>query len=190
MSRNLNYGKVAGFLVSIASIQFVLLMVVSEALYAGYSVSSNYISDLGVGATAPIFNSSVFLLGVMTVAAVYFIHCLFNSKIFSICLLLTGVGAMGVGLFPEDFGILHTIASLITFLFGALSTIASYRFLKAPLSYLAIILGLLSFFALVLFGLDIYLDLGRGGMERMIAYPILLWAIGFGGHLVGLSEKG
>jgi hypothetical protein len=26
--------------------------------------------------------------------------------------------------------------------------------------------------------------LGKGGMERMIAYPMLLWAIGFGGHLI------
>jgi len=27
------------------------------------------------------------------------------------------------------------------------------------------------------------LIIGLGGMERMIAYPILLWAIGFSGHL-------
>jgi len=96
---------------------------------------------------------------------------------------------MGVGLFPENFGLLHTIPSFITFFFGALSTIASYKLQKRPLSYLAIILGLLSLLALILFALDICLGLDKGGMERMIAYPILLWALGFGGHLIGSSES-
>ncbi|MCX9076244.1 MAG: hypothetical protein OIN88_16610 [Candidatus Methanoperedens sp.] len=38
--------------------------------------------------------------------------------------------------------------------------------------------------ALVLYGSDIYLGLGPGGMERMIAYPVLLWGTGFGGYLM------
>ena len=34
---------------------------------------------------------------------------------------------------------------------------------------------------------DTFLGLGKGGMERMIAYPALLWAVGFGGYLIGYS---
>ena len=64
----------------------------------------------------------------------------------------------------------------------------SYKLQKSPLSYLAVVLGLLSLISLALFGLGIYLGLGAGGMERMIAYPTLLWALGFGGHLIGSSE--
>jgi len=26
-------------------------------------------------------------------------------------------------------------------------------------------------------------------MERMIAYPEVLWAVGFGGHLIGSEDK-
>ena len=185
--------KLAGILIFIASLQFVLAMTISEALYPQYSVSANYISDLGepskAGSVAYIFNSSIFLLGLLTVISAYLIQRIFDYKIFSTFLVLTGIGAMGVGLFPESFGILHTIPSFITFFFGALSTIASYRLQKRPLSYLAIILGLLSLLALILFALDIYLGLDKGGMERMIAYPILLWALGFGGHLIGSSES-
>ena len=185
--------KLAGILIFIASLQFVLAMTISEALYPDYSVSANYISDLGelskAGAVAYIFNSSIFLLGLLTVISAYLIQRTFDYKIFSTFLVLTGIGAMGVGLFPESFGILHTIPSFITFFFGALSTIASYKLQKRPLSYLAIILGLLSLLALILFALDIYLGLDKGGMERMIAYPILLWALGFGGHLIGSSES-
>ena len=187
------FRKLAGILIFIASLQFILAMTISEALYPQYSVSANYISDLGepskAGSVAYIFNSSIFLLGLLTVISAYLIQRTFDYKIFSTFLVLTGIGAMGVGLFPESFGILHTIPSFITFFFGALSTIASYKLQKRPLSYLAIILGLLSLLALILFALDIYLGLDKGGMERMIAYPILLWALGFGGHLIGSSES-
>ena len=184
-----NYRKAAGILLFIGSTQFILGMLTAEALYADYSVSLNYISDLGVGSTALIFNSSVFLLGIMVVAASFFIQRLFDFKLLSMFMFLTGIGAMGVGLFPENFGMLHTVSSLFAFLFGSLSAIASFKLQKAPLSYLAIILGFLSLFSLVLFGSGVYLGLGKGGMERMIAYPTLLWAVGFGGYLIGSSEN-
>jgi len=181
--------KIAGLLLFIAGIQCVLGIIIAEALYPGYSTSENYISDLGVGPSALIFNSSVFLLGVLVVAGSYFIQRAFNSKLFFLLLTLTGIGAMGVGLFTEDAGVAHTIFSLITFVFAGLSAMLSYRLLKPPLSYFSIILGALSLLALVLFISGNYLGLGKGGMERMIAYPALLWAIGLGGHLIGYSNK-
>jgi len=185
--------KLVGILIFIASLQFVLAMTISEALYPDYSVSENYISDLGeyskAKSVAYIFNSSVFLLGLLILVAAYFIHHLFDSKVLFFCLILTGIGAMGVGIFPESFEVLHKIVSFITFFFGAISAIVSYKLQKSPLSYLAVVLGLLSLISLVLFGLGIYLGLGVGGMERMIAYPTLLWALGFGGHLIGSSES-
>jgi hypothetical membrane protein len=100
---------------------------------------------------------------------------------------LTGIGAMGVGLFPETAGAIHGVVSLIAFLFGGLSAITSYKLLKPPFSYSAVLLGALSLVALALFGSGIYLGLGWGGMERMIVYPTLLWAVGFSGHLMSYS---
>ena len=61
---NYSNGKVAGTLIFVAVTQFVLGVIVSEALYPGYSISDNYLSDLGVGSSSMIFNSSVFLMGV------------------------------------------------------------------------------------------------------------------------------
>jgi hypothetical membrane protein len=124
----------------------------------------------------------------MVVTGAYFVQRAFGSRLFSILLTLAGVGAMGVGLFPETFGVIHGIASLITFLFGGLSAVMSYKLQKPPLSYSSVLLGALSLVALALFGSSTYLGLGPGGMERMIAYPALLWAVGFGGHLIGYSE--
>ena len=180
--------KVAGTLLFLGAVQFLIVLVVAEALYPNYSVSLNYISDLGVGSTALIFNSSVFLLGLLVVAGAYFIREAFKSSFLFIALILTGIGAMMVGLFPETAGVMHTIASLITFLFGGLAAIVSYRVEKPPFSYLSVVLGALGLVGLGLFASGNYLSLGVGGMERMIAHPVLLWAVGFGGHLVSHSK--
>lgn len=181
--------KVAGALLFIAGVQCVMGIIIAEALYPGYSTSENYISDLGVGPSALVFNSSVFLLGIIAVVGVYFIQRALGSRLLSVCLAITGIGAMGVGVFPENFGILHFISSLITFLFGGLSVTISYRNQKTAFAYYSILLGALSLAALVLFGSGTYLGLGKGGMERMIAYPSLLWAVGFGGYLMSCSGE-
>ena len=180
--------KMAGALFFVASVEFLLFMVIAESLYPGYSVSQNYISDLGVGSTALIFNSSVFLLGLLLVIGTYFIHRAFNFRLLTVFLILAGIGAMGVGLFPEDAGAIHAIAALITFLFGGLSAIVSYKLLKSPLSYFSVLLGVISLVALILFMTGNHLGLGPGGMERMVAYPTLLWGIGIGGYFISYSK--
>ena len=181
-------GKVAGALLFVGSVQCLLGLVIAESLYPDYSVSENYISDLGVGNTSIIFNSSVFLHGVIMVAGAYFIQRAFSSRLLSVLLTITGLGAMGAGLFPETTGVIHSVASLIAFLFGGLFAIVSYKLQKPPLSYFSVLLGALSLVALALFGSSTYLGLGKGGMERIIVYPILLWGVGFGGHLIGYSK--
>jgi len=182
-------GKVAGVLFFVAVSQFVIGLVVAEARYPGYSISANYISDLGVGPSAMIFNSSVFLMGLLILIGAYFFQRAFNFKLLTVLLVLTAIGAMGVGVFTENSGSVHHVVSLIAFLFGGLSSIASYRLVKRPLSVIAVILGLMSLGALGLYGAQIYLGLGVGGMERMIVYPILMWGAGFGGYLLANPEK-
>lgn len=44
-----------------------------------------------------------------------------------------------------------------------------------PFTVINVVLGLTALAALGLFAARIYLGLGRGGMERMIACPILMW---------------
>jgi len=181
--------KIAGLLFFIAATQFVLGLIVAEALYPGYTVSNNYISDLGIGPSSMIFNISVFLLGLFLIIGTYFLQSAFNVKILTVLLLLTAIGAMGVGIFTENSEPTHVIVSLIAFLFGGLSAIFSYRLIKLPFSILSIILGLMSLIALILYGANKYAGLGAGGMERMIVYPILIWAVGFGGYLLAFPEK-
>jgi len=93
--------KAAGALVFVGGAQFMLGMLVAEALYPGYSISQNYISDLGVGPSASIFNSSVFLLGLMVLVGTYFLQRSFRNRLVTGLLVLAGVGAMVWECFPR-----------------------------------------------------------------------------------------
>lgn len=181
----MDYRRAAGALIFIGAAQFVIGMHLAESLYPGYSVSGNYISDLGVQQpSASIFNASVSLLGMLVLLGSYFIWREFHSFLISLMFGLTGVGAIGVGAFPETAGIIHDLVSLIAFLFGGLAAIASSKLVKAPFTYFSVLLGITSLAALVLFLSETDMGLGHGGMERMIAYPVLLWATGFGGYFM------
>jgi hypothetical membrane protein len=190
-------GRIGGTLFFVAASQFVLGLVVAEALYPSYSISANYISDLGVGPSAMYFNSSVFLLGLLVMIGAYFLQRAFDYEVLTVLLVLTAIGAMGVGVFTEDFGTIHMVASLIAFLSGGLSAIFSaicsyvheFKLLKMSFSAIAVTLGSMCLGALALFGAKVYLGLNFGGMERMIVYPLLMWGAGFGGYLIASPGK-
>ena len=193
-----------GTLFIIAAAQFTLCLIIAEALYPGYSVSANYISDLGVGPSAIIFNTSVFLLGLLLLTATYLQRHNPNLKTLNTLLLLMAIGAMGVGIFTKDFTLAHGAVSSAAFFFAGLSAIASFKILPKPLSHISIALGAMTLTALALFSLGMltsgsltsttaydstfYLGIGPGGMERMIVYPALMWLAAFGGHLITKQE--
>ncbi len=179
----------AGLFLLVGTTQFAIGMIIAEAVDPSYSVSTNYISDLGVGDGAAIFNTSIILLGITILATSWFLFRAFKDSILMILVLLAGVGAIGVGVFTEAFGYLHSIVSFITFLFAGLSAILAFRILRPPLSYVSVLLGVGSLAALGLYISKNFLSLGKGGMERMIVYPVLTWGIGFGGYLLGMSQS-
>jgi hypothetical membrane protein len=182
-------GKVAGIFFFIAASQFIMGLIVAEALYPGYSISTNYISDLGVGPSSTVFNVSIFLLGLLSIIGTYYLQRAFNFKVVTILLTIAAVAAMGVGIFTENSEPMHMFASFFVFLFSGLSAISSCRLMKYPFNIIVILLGLMSLLALILFIGNIYFGLGVGGMERIIVYPTLIWMIGFGGFLITFPEK-
>lgn len=180
---------VAGVFLFIAATQFFLGLLVAEALYPGYNISKNYISDLGIGPSAIIFNISIFLLGLLIILGTYFLYRSLNTKILTILFIITAIGAMGVGIFVETNQPMHIIVSLMAFLFGAITTVYSSKLIKFPFSLISLILGVISLLALILFINQQFVGLGPGGMERMVLYPILIWLIGFSNYILTLPEK-
>lgn len=194
----------AGAAIFVGAVQFGVFLIVSEILYSasgtgGYSVSSNYVSDLGANCpssgacyippSAMVFDASIAILGLFIILGAYFLHRAFRWMPATGLIAIAGIGALGVGLFPETTGIWHSIFSLIVFLFAGLSAVVTARLQKKPLFYFSIILGLGTLVALLLYVGGTYLGLGAGGMERMVVYPVLLWAVGFGGHLMGMEDS-
>jgi hypothetical membrane protein len=194
----------AGVALFVGVVQFAIFEMVAEFVYPGYSVSLNYISDLGppcAGGTAcpsqtswVIFDVSIALLGLLVLVSAYFLYRYFRWKPLAGLVGVAGIGALGVGIFNETAPyMLHSIFSLITFIGIGLAAVVSYRFQKAPLSYFAVIMGAITLLSLVLYipgtGTDYggALGIGAGGLERMIVYPVLLWSIAFGGHLMAME---
>jgi hypothetical protein len=163
-------------------------------------MSGNYISDLGIGPSSAIFNSSVFLLGLLLLSGTYFLRHNPDFKIFRTLLLLMALGAMGVGVFTKDFRTAHGAVATMAFFFSGLSAISSSKLQRRPFSTMSIILGAVTLGALALFSSgmttsgsltsdiaydsNFYLGLGPGGMEHMIVFPALMWLAGFSGQLV------
>jgi len=197
--------RLAGILFFVAVTQFILGLTIAEALYRGYSVSNNYVSDLGVGPSAVVFNSSVFILGLLIALGAFFLGKDSRFKTIRLLLFLMSMGAMGVGIVTKNFTLGHGAVSSMAFFFGGLSAVTSSRILKKPLSLSGIILGAMTVGALALFSIGMvasgsisstvaydsifYLGLGPGGMERMIIYPSLMWLALFGGQLTMRLEK-
>lgn len=103
-----------------------------------------------------------------------------------------GAPGIAVGIFPGDTGNLHGIATLVWFISGPISAIVAYKLETKPLAYFSVVIGAYALLDLLLnvtmHGSSPFSVFGRGGTERMVAYPLLIWVIGFGGYLMGSAS--
>lgn len=173
----------AGALIFIGALWSLMGILVSEALYPDYHVTQ-MISDLGVGSTAPIFNSSILIFGILLIAAAYLLQKAGTEIFFPALMVLIGIGDACIGIFPENTGTPHLIAATIVCISGGIIGIMSFRVFPVPWAWISGALGIITFAAIVLFGSGHYLGLGAGGMERIIVYPLYFWALGSGAFLM------
>ena len=191
--------RIAGLLFAIGVVQFVIAVVVSEAIYPGYSLGQQWMSDLGdwskAGNYAAIFNTSAILYGLFIIAGAYYTQRVVKNRLFTSLLAICGIGSILGGVVALNISFLvHGFFGLVTFVFGAASAVMLYRFEKKPLSYVSVILGAVAFLAIVFTalgerGFGSYLGLGLGSMERLIIYPLLLCLLGYGAYLIGDSSE-
>ena len=186
--------RIAGLLGFVAVVQIILAIVICEAVYSGYSIGQQYISDLGnwslAGNYAAIFNVSIIFAGALGFASAYFIQQAFKNRLFTSLLMINTFCNVLIGVFAEDISMpMHGISALIGLIFGLGATFMSSKFVRSPLSYVPIILGGVIIVAVVLQGSGHYLGLGLGGIERLEIYPTLLWGLGFDAYLIGESSN-
>ena len=176
-----------GLWLFVGGLEMLFMVHLSEFLYPGYSVSSNFISDLGVGPALSrgVFTAALLIFGLLALIVAALLRQQYRKFLIWPFLALSGIGAMGVAIFNEnDLPEVHALFALLAFLFGNLAVVYSHRMVRRPLNYIFVFLGLVGLLALILFGLGVHLGLGAGGMERMVFYPPMFWAIGFGAYLL------
>lgn len=194
--------RVGGGFLILGTLQFVLAMIVVELDWPNhaYSLSANYISDLG-GPQSPlpwVFNDSIRLLGVLGFLGVILIRSAFppktTTRVGLFFLLVATIFAFLVGSYPEGSGAIggttiHSLVSSVTFLASALALLAlglamfrdtrwdgfrAYTFLS----------GVVTLIAIGLFVDNVGGAAVQGALERLVVAPILLWAVVAGRHLV------
>ena len=172
-------------------------IITAEAFYpSGYSTFKNEISDLGATRqpnsvsfepSSTIFNTIMLLAGIMVLVASFYQHKYFKKLLFSIPVMLFGLGLVGVGIFPGNVRPYHGMAAMLTFLSGGFCAITSFKIVTSPFKFVSISFGsiaLLTWFSAVFASATLISFIGIGGLERWVAYPIMLWLTGFGGYLM------
>jgi len=176
-----------GLFMLLGALELLFLEHLAEILYPNYSVSQNFISDLGVGPepSNSIFTIAVIVFGVLIMTSVY----LRGGPAWEVPILvfLSGVGTIGVGVFNEHWGDVHLVFAAIAFGLGAMAALVSSRTVKGPLSVVFATLGLIGLAALVFQATKTFLGLGVGGMERMIYYPAMFWVLIYGVYLMSIE---
>ena len=140
-----------------------------------------------------IFDVSMAVVGILVIAASWFVHRAFERRSITIPITVLGVGALGVGLFPGYTGNPHAVASMVTFVGGGVAAVGAAHVMDPPMRYLSAALGTASLTVLgssFLGDLSPLTPLGIGGIERWIAYPVVVWLIATGAWLCGRASSG
>lgn len=213
MKSSYSRSLIVGSLMWAASIQYYVLQFIVAAVWnkeAGYSWARHTISDLANTACAPygnrlvcsplhdVMNISFIALGVtMIIGAGLISRQISGSVIARIgfgCMMLAGLGTLLVGLFPENNpGNGHIIGATVAFIIGNVGPIiiglSCGLILPVWLRVYSVLTGIVGLLALILFLLQIYVGLGIGGMERIVAYPQSVWMIIFGAYVFAQAMK-
>jgi len=193
------YSAAGGGLLLVSTLGYFFSIQISQFIDGEkYNVANNFVSDLGTMCRAAsvlgrvcvelpshnLFDYSSTALGVCLFVCSALFYAAYHSKVFTPLVALSGVGVFGVGVFTEATPAEHKVFSLMTFLFGGLAAIASYKIIRGLFGYFSVAMGAATILFLFLDSELVGLGLGIGGAERMVVYPELLWAMCFGGALL------
>jgi hypothetical membrane protein len=177
-----------GSLFFVGAAQFVIVILIAEARYPGFDVATYAVSNLALGQEALFYSAWIAACGAIALIVSLLGRRTFGRSL-TVILAVASACVVGVGLFPVRTSAPHTAFAIAAFFFAAISAIISYRLLRPPQSLFSVGLGIVALVAVFLLVTGHYLEIGKGGMERMIVYPIFIWALGFGGALIGTTPS-
>ena len=183
----INKKQAIGLLFLFGFSQVLICIYAAQVLTPKYSTWNDWISDLGIGPAAAIFNTSMILLGICALAAI----CLLQKELDKgelTAITLAAIGAVAIGIFPESNPVPHYMASMTVFIAGPIAAILTSRRVKGWMKIAFIALGITALFFISLSISDFamntrFITAGKGFFERLVAYPVIIWGILFGGAL-------
>lgn len=171
---------------------FVTASMLSAALVPEYAIGPSSIGELGVASESALpFNLSLLAVGILTVVGGYLFYRSHGTPWLLGAFALAGLGAFGAGVFPLDAGALHAIFALLAFVSYNVAAVGTGVRIRGPMVVVSVVLGAvgLVFLVVTLVGdagnPGVFGPIGRGGAQRMIVYPPMLWLLIFGGYLMG-----
>jgi hypothetical membrane protein len=197
----------AGPIVWLSCIQFFIVQLVAGAAWnnPAYSWRLNAISDLGAlncgefddryvcSPSHGLMNISFILLGLaMAIGSWLMYQQFYKSRVGFWMMGISGVGAILVGIFPEDTIFwTHILGQDLAFLFGNIALIVIGLKLGLPrwLRWYSVTSGAVALVGMVLFLSKHRFFLELGGMERVAAYPQIIWLIVTGLYMLKNRDR-
>jgi hypothetical membrane protein len=194
--------QLAGIAFFAAGVIVFMGITTAESLYPlTDTTSGNEISDLGgtrppaglvFQPSATIFNTAMLLAGVLTTIGSVAAHRVFGSWLLTLSALTLGICVSLVAIFPGNTGAPHAVSAMVAFFAGGFAVVFSSRLVKGPYRFTLLALGTVTLSMLASYFLlgdnNPMWALGVGGAERWVAYPEILWMLGFGGYVAGTGE--
>lgn len=138
-------------------------------LTSGFALFVDYISVLGVGEYAALFNTSLIVAAILVVPFVFYTYKRYNYLI--ILFLAAAVSLAGVGLFPANSSLHQPIAALFFLLAFATMLAAGTRMRRKKSRWTSVGLAVLGFVGLAFFSPFI---------ETLLVYATGVWVAGVG----------
>ena len=197
--------RIAGALLALTGIGILMAIITNEALYPAarqYNTFANTISDLGgtippnsymVQPNRAIFIAMMAVSGSSVLVSAFLSWASFARRRVSIGLLVFGASLAGLAVFPGNVPTWHPWIALACFMAGSITAIMSRKVLRPPVAYFAVALGVIALVA-TFAGLEAFEGtgpqewIGLGGVERWIAYPVLMWLVMFGTALMSRDD--
>ena len=183
--------RLPGFLFFLLSGGFMTVIMLGASLAPGYDYHVAAISDLGrIAETALLFNLTLMAVGALNLAGGYAFYRRHGRAWLLAIYGVAGLGAFGAGAIPLGTSDLHSLFALVAFVFFNVEAVATGFVLAGPmrpLSWLAGIIGLVYVVIMVIGDAGnpaVFGAIGHGGAERLIVYPVMLWMLALGGHLM------
>ena len=196
--------KIGGLLYIAAVSQWFVFELVAETLYQGYSVSSNYISDLGATCVPPtsttncvvhqpsaaIFDTTTILLGLMLLVGTFLVYLGTRKRPYLAATAVFNVAFLLVGVFPENTGRTHDLISAVAAVFAGISLILAWTIAKKGVfRYVAVAFGIPTLFFIPVKYANALAQMGVGGEERLLVLPALLGVLALGAYLTGQDSS-